>query len=502
MNDLPQSIAGNTTANTNTKTKTDTTADTTIESRPMKSEDKRAAELEELRKKQLAKTKSNNIEDSGKPMAMDSFLEQQREQTKLRKLQKQNATENLRNYKPSIAKNPSSDDLTSNKNTNTSTIGTPIHSTIVKEQLMKTKQKQLEATENLRNYRTQPENLMTHEVKKHAKVITNKNIVVVEEPTSTSTAPSPTTPTKKKLETVEGQFVRVQQPAEDGMISLQSNNTSTERDRSRSESQGTEEHDWSVVSGGTGGNDSNSDAGLSYTAVNVDISELSNVLSSLNNTSNDDNGADAAAGAGSSASVGIGMGEGISVNSTIMGMGTGISVDTNLSTSYVDASTGLEMGDEKDKQQQQQQQNQQQTTEKVNEKAITEKWTITNVSVSFGLLIHENDAPPEGSFSSPIQNEIVDNLMFKMRLIAEKSLEEKNFVKVVDKQDEGHPLTIKVQRDVNYKAPVNRPGVRRNLIKATIPINAIEGDLQGLTNAKALVYHTLRKSLSDLTSRS
>jgi hypothetical protein len=65
MNDLPQSIAGNTTANTNTKTKTDTTADTTIESRPMKSEDKRAAELEELRKKQLAKTKSNNIEDSG-----------------------------------------------------------------------------------------------------------------------------------------------------------------------------------------------------------------------------------------------------------------------------------------------------------------------------------------------------------------------------------------------------------------------------------------------------
>ena len=53
-----------------------------------------------------------------------------------------------------------------------------------------------------------------------------------------------------------------------------------------------------------------------------------------------------------------------------------------------------------------------------------------------------------------------------------------------------------------YIAPSNRPGVHRNLIKATIPINALEGDLLGLANAKATVYNTLRKSLSELMSKS
>ena len=54
----------------------------------------------------------------------------------------------------------------------------------------------------------------------------------------------------------------------------------------------------------------------------------------------------------------------------------------------------------------------------------------------------------------------------------------------------------------SYTAPSNRPGVERNLIKAKIPINTVEGDLQSLSNAKKLVYNTLRKSLSDIMSKS
>jgi len=236
------------------------------------------------------------------------------------------------------------------------------------------------------------------------------------------------------------------------------NSLPSEGGRDRSVSQGTT--DWSLVSG----NDSNSDRGLSSTPVNVDISELqlAGILS---------NGPDVAAGGTTT----------LSVNSNCFSFScSNGGDDTPLSQSYiVDTET---------------------TTSNNFVEKVEKKWGVTNVSVSFGLLIHQNDAPPVGSFASPIQNQIVDNLMFKMRLIAENSLKEKSDVGVA-KQDE-HPLSIKVQRDVNYKAPQNRPGVQRNLIKATIPINTIEGDLQGVKDAKNLVYNTLRKSLSDLTSRS
>ena len=53
-----------------------------------------------------------------------------------------------------------------------------------------------------------------------------------------------------------------------------------------------------------------------------------------------------------------------------------------------------------------------------------------------------------------------------------------------------------------YMTPSNRPGVERNVIKATIPINVVEGDLQAVTHAKALVYNTLKSSLSELVSKS
>lgn len=430
---------------------TNISSPTSVTTTPVRSEDKRAAELEELRnRKQLSKTwniieENTNAAGGGQPIAMDTWFEKQREQTKLIKLQQKDATNNLRNFNTAKV----NINVNGNGNGNVNINPTSTVAGNVKDEL---KQKKEEATAILHNYRGQPEDFMKQQVKKHAKVgVVNKNIVQVQvdaipppSPSASTTptklsssaslsSPPPSPSPKKQLDTIEGMSIQ-----EDGNNSLLSK-------RDRSASQGTT--DWSVISG----NDSNSDRGLSSTPVNVDISELAGILS---------NGPDIAAGGT------------LSVNSNCFSFSNGD--DTPMSQSYVDASSEFDK-DEK-------------------------KWNVTNVSVSFGLLIHQNDAPPEGSFSSPIQNQVVDNLMFKMRVIAEKSLKEKSDI-MLAKQDE-NPLSIKVQRDVSYKVPTNRPGVQRNLIKATIPINTIEGDLQAVKDAKTLVYNTLRKSLSDLTSKS
>ena len=374
---------------------------------PVRSEDRRAAELEELRKKQLAKTW--NIEDhAGKfrlyftlkrerwtcgglainliysifeqfavqnhyyfahdhlsiqlggsglgggsqPVTMESWFEQQRKQTKLNRLQQKDATENLRNYKSS--------------NINASTAA----GNNTKEEI---KKKEQEATELLRNYRAQPEVFMSHQVKKHPKtnVVQNKSPARVD-----VVAPSP----KKKLGAVESNF-EPQAHQED------ENSATPLSDRDRSGSLCTA--DWSVISGPD--SSIHGDRGLSSTPVNVDMSMVTGGLS---------NGADAAAGITSS------------VNSN--------GCDTPLSSSYIDSAA---------------------EDEKVEEK----RWNVGYVTVSFGLLIHENDSPPEGTYTSHIKNDIVDNLMLKMRLVAEKSLMGRNNV-MIAKQDD-YPLSIMVQRD-------------------------------------------------------
>lgn len=386
----------------------------TAVTQPVRSEDRRAAELEELRKKQLAK--SSNIEEHAggsllggvsQPVTMESWFEQQRKQTKLNRLQKKDATENLHKY--------------NSANINVSTTA----GNNVKEEL---KKKKREATEILHNYRGQPEVFMSHQVKKHPKANVTQNKSPVK---ADVIAPNP----GKKLETVG--CVVPQAPQEDRISAA----PLSERDRSGSQCAS----DWSLISGHD--YSTHSDRGLSSTPVNVDMSMVIGALG---------NGADVAAG----------------ITSSVKSYNNGY--DTPLSSSYVDTAA---------------------EDEKVEEK----RWNVTYVTVSFGLLIHENDSPPEGTFTSHIKNDIVDNLLLKMRLMAEKSLVGQGDV-MVAKQDD-YPLSIMVQRDAKYIAPSNRPGVNRNLIKATIPINVLEGDLLGLSNAKATVYNTLRKSLSELMSK-
>ncbi len=298
------------------------------------------------------------------PVAMESWFEQQRKQNKLIRLQQKDATENLRN----------NNYVVDTRN--------------VKEQ---SKQKQQEATEMLRNYRGQPEAVLSHQVKKHAKNENmNKNIVpqaaVAAGTDADVIAPNP----KEKLETVEGKFHNFDYAGSNSAQSVVNDvdGNSMPSDRGRSASLGT--NDWSVISG----NDNESNASDS-TAVNIDISEIAGILS---------NGPDAAAGVVS--------------NYNLNRSGH----DTPSSASYVDASA------------------------EIVEKGMTKQsWNVTNITVSFGLLMHENETPPEGTFSSPIQNDVVDNLLYKMRLIAERSLENSKTASIV-RHDES-PLSIKIVKD-------------------------------------------------------
>ena len=247
------------------------------------------------------------------------------------------------------------------------------------------KQKEQEATEMLRSYRGRPQDFMTHQVKKHAKSDGNTNNINKNILQADVVAPNPK---QKQLDTVEGTF---------NPLSMNNNNemdgNSSQSDRGRSASQGT--NDWSVISG----NESN---GSDSTAVNVDISEITGILS---------NGPDAAAG----------------VVSNINRSGH----DTPSSASYVKLDIS---GGEMEK-----------TTLEQKQKQIMK---LTNITASFGLLMHENETPPEGSFSSPIQNDVVDNLLYKMRLIAERALDTCPTASVA--RQEESPIQIKIVKDGKY----------------------------------------------------
>ncbi len=308
---------------------------------PVRSEDRRAEELEELRKKQVVKNTRGNDENIGggganQPVTLESWFEQQREQSKIIRQNQKAATENLHKYNSAGIQTGGSD---------------------VKDEL---KKKEQEAADMLRNYRGNPQDFFTNQIQRQAKAgITKSEVGLVAD----IVAPSP----GKKYENVPGK------------IALQTGNDETS-DRIRSGSHGTA--DWSIVSG----NDSDSDRGLSSTPVNVDMSALT-----ISN-----NEADAAAGV------------------TQKNNGD----DTPLSSSYVDAFSDMEKDGK--------------------------KWDVAYVTVSFGLLIHEKDSF-KGTYSSHSHNEIVNNMMFKLRLIAEKSLESQDDA-MVAKQNE-YPLTIMVQKD-------------------------------------------------------
>lgn len=112
----------------------------------MSSQEQRSRELEELRKKHLAKQSSIKNDVPLQPIAtMNSWLEQQKQQMDLLKKQQKDAKENLMNYRAKDVDN---------------------HDSALKEEL---KRKQIEAAEILHNYRGNKDVYLAHELRKVSK---------------------------------------------------------------------------------------------------------------------------------------------------------------------------------------------------------------------------------------------------------------------------------------------------------------------------------------------
>ena len=111
---------------------------------PARPEDRRAAELDELRKRNVAKTMQGQLDGKSQPITTkESWYQQQKEQSQQSRQQEMDATANLHSYR--------------NRNANVSATDD------VKEEL---KKREMEAAAMLHNYRGTPEAILSHQVKK------------------------------------------------------------------------------------------------------------------------------------------------------------------------------------------------------------------------------------------------------------------------------------------------------------------------------------------------
>lgn len=108
-------------------------------------QDKRAVELEELRKRNVAKTMQEQLDGKGLPITKESFYQQQKHQLELIKQQKLDAEANLHNFR--------------NKNV-----------TVADGAKEEIKKKEMEAAALLHSYRGKPEAILSHQVKKFSNV--------------------------------------------------------------------------------------------------------------------------------------------------------------------------------------------------------------------------------------------------------------------------------------------------------------------------------------------
>lgn len=117
---------------------------------PARPEDKRAAELEYLRARNVAKTIQVQLDGKGQPINKESFEQQRKEQVEQIRKQQMDAASNLHNFR--------------NKNV--------VAGDDVKQQL---KKKEMEAAAMLRNYRGSPDAVLSHQVKKISTAGVNDN---------------------------------------------------------------------------------------------------------------------------------------------------------------------------------------------------------------------------------------------------------------------------------------------------------------------------------------
>jgi hypothetical protein len=116
----------------------------------IRAQDTRALELEQLRKRNVAKTMQEQLDGKGQPITKETFYQQQKHQLELIKQQKLDAEANLHNFRNKIV---SVSDST-------------------KEEL---KKKEMEAAALLHSYRGKPEAILSHQVKKFSNNVTGSS---------------------------------------------------------------------------------------------------------------------------------------------------------------------------------------------------------------------------------------------------------------------------------------------------------------------------------------
>lgn len=404
---------------------------TSVEART--SRDKRTLELEELRKKQLAKSRQESMVDNGiQPMPMESWLQQQKVQTQESRQKQIDATENLRKYRGVVE---SGNDL--------------------KDEL---KRKEQEAATLRHSYRGKPDAILSHQVKKISKGISSMDLTGNSASTCTSFIPAETS------SKCDREFSNSKLNIGDGESSDASKEIENSNDRKVSDATVS---DWELLS----------EKGRMSTAGSV--SEISSAYMVTLNSSD------------SSTSEKVNMdtlyvvpsGDGVDseIDTESLGKDTGSSYHTNEPDAAAGPNISAIKGDE--------------NALSAKKEALKE-WTITNVSVSFGLLVLKDDAPKLGSYNAPVECKLLENILTKMRVLAKQSLDQEiKSSNIMLADSETNPVHIHVDNDGAYKVPASRPNTQRCLIRLSIPIKYVSSDHDAKTTAQSLVCGALRRAL-------
>lgn len=452
---------------------------------PTTSKDKRTLELEQLRKKQLAKswqeTKGNNGGNGGgnggqPPMAMESWFQKQRAQTQENRQKQIDATEHLHKYRG----------LQGVESTVLSGNHVTIHD--MKDEL---KRKEQEATALRHSYRGTPDAVLSHQVKKiHVSKGNNNNssndLTASASKSSFTDVVEHTSNNSTYSNTYEhGGIDFAKYNVEDGdePVKIPKETELFSNDRKQSDATAVSVSDWELLS----------EKGRLSTAGSV--SEISSAYMVTLNSS------DSCSTSENNNKVNM---------DTLYVVPSGDGVDSELDTESLEKYTGLSShsfhANEPDADAAAgpniaastgMKEDSISTSPPVDkEEEIAREWVTTNVSVSFGLLVLKDDAPQLGSYNAPVECKLLENILTKMRILAKQSLvQEIKSSNIMLADSDTNPVHIHVDNDGGYKVPASRPNTQRCLIKLSIPIKYVSEDHDAKTTAQSLVCGALRRAL-------
>lgn len=424
-------------------------ADTTPPA-PMRPEDKRAAELEHLRTRNLAKTMHGQLDGKGQPINKESWYQQQKEQSEQIRKQKMDAASNLHNFR--------------NENV--------VSGDGVKQEL---KKKEMEAAAMLRNYRGTSDAVSSHQVKKISTVGIKDNTYHVH-------GFSPLSSPHASGADFEGTRSQFDNSAHDAVVPLATNAVREQVPELKSEDAGVEdfleslddmfqstaeEKSLEVVEPEVSQNNS-TDVGALGQSDTIELNEENERFGQIEKKSSESSNENS-----NDSSEWVVLTEDQKGARTMSDDFTKIDYDAN------DPNEKPALQDPTESKAPQPQ-------------PATPQWTNELVSISFGLLTGESDAPPEGSGAD---NQLLHEMVCKMRSMVSSSLQaytQNGDVKLLDQA-----FDISVTKDgkipvhahlnclsqvifmltnfffalASYIAPQDRPFIIKSIVRMNIPLD-------------------------------